>query len=147
MVGVRGTMARTLCMLSLALAMIAAPLVAGAQQTGKIPRVGLLAPERPGDAGGERLVEAFRQGLRQLGYVEGKNIVLEYRFAEGKPDRLPDLAAELVRLKVDVLLTINTPASQAAKNATKTIPIVFTWVADPAGLVASLARRAGTLRV
>jgi putative ABC transport system substrate-binding protein len=114
-----------------------------AQQPGKIARIGILRPERPGDAGVEVLIEAFRGGLRQLGYVEGKNIVLEHRFAEGKLDRFPDLVAEFARLKVDVIFALNTPAARAAKNGTKTIPIVFTWVADPMDLVASLARPGG----
>src|SRR5215831_3474802 len=116
-----------------------------AQQPGKISRIGILHPERPGDAGVEVLIEAFRRGLRQLGYIEGKNIVLEHRFAEGKLDRLPDLMAELVGLKVDVIFALNTPAARAAKNGTKTIPIVFTWVADPLDLVASLARPGGNV--
>jgi putative ABC transport system substrate-binding protein len=113
-----------------------------AQQPKKVPRIGVLSPGFPGPS---PLLDAFRQGLRELGYVEGQNIAIEYRFAEAKPEPLHGLAAELVRLKVDVILTINTPASQAAKNATKTIPIVFTWVADPAALVASLARPGGNV--
>jgi putative ABC transport system substrate-binding protein len=115
---------------------------AEAQQTGKVPRLGVLSP------GSRELLHSFdpfRRGLRDLGYTEGKNIVIEYRFAEGKTERLSDLAAELVRLKVDVVFTINTPASRAAKNVTKTIPIVFTWVADPLALVASLARPGGNI--
>jgi putative ABC transport system substrate-binding protein len=116
-----------------------------AQQPGKIARIGILHPERRGDAGVEVFIEAFRRGLRQLGYVEGKNIVLEHLFAEGKLDRLPDLTADLVRLKVDVIFALNTPAARAAKNGTKTIPIVFTWVADPLVLVASLARPGGNV--
>jgi ABC-type uncharacterized transport system substrate-binding protein len=116
-----------------------------AQQPGKTARIGILRPERPGDAGVEVLIDAFRRGLRQLGYVEGQNIVLEHRFAEGKLDRLPELMAEFVRLKVDVIFAINTPAARAAKNTTKTIPIVFTWVADPLDLVASLARPGGNI--
>src|SRR5262245_54782311 len=116
-----------------------------AQQRGKISRIGILHPERPGDAGVEVLIETFRRGLRQLVYIEGKNIVLEHRFAEGKLDRLPDLVAELVGLKVDVIFALNTPAARAAKNGTKTIPIVFTWVADPLDLVASLARPGGNV--
>jgi len=91
------------------------------------------------------LLDAFRQGLRELGYVEGQNIFVDYRFAKANPELLADLASELVRLKVDLILTINTAASQAAKNATKTIPIVFTYVADPIGLVASLARPGGNI--
>src|SRR5207247_8780081 len=92
-------------------------------------------------------VEAFRQGLRDLGYVEGKNIAIEYRYADARFDKLPALADEMVRLKVDVLLTNSTPAAQAAKNATRTIPIVFLGVADPVarGLVDSLARPGGNV--
>ena len=99
----------------------------------------------PGSPGPSPLLDAFRQGLRELGYVEGQNIAIEYRFAEAKSEPLPELAAELVRLRMDVILAINTPASQVAKNATKTIPIVFTYVADPAALVASLARPGGNI--
>ncbi len=116
--------------------------VAEAQQPKKVIRIGVLSPGFPGPS---PLLDAFRQGLRELGYVEGQNIAIEHRFAEAKPEPLSDLAAELVHLKVDVILTINTPASQAAKNATKTIPIVFTYVADPAELVASLARPGGNV--
>jgi putative ABC transport system substrate-binding protein len=120
-------------------------LPAQAQQPDKISRIGILNPGRRGDAGIEVLNEAFRQGLKDLGYVEGKNVALEYRFAEAEPDRLRDIAAEFVRLKVDVIFTINTPASRAAKNMTQTIPIVFTWVADPLDLVVSLARPGGNI--
>ena len=108
----------------------------------KSPRIGVLSPGSPGPS---PLLDAFRQGLRELAYVEGQNVVLEYRYAEAKSERLPDLAAELVRLKVDVIFTINATAARAAKNATKTIPIVFTWVADPLELVASLARPGGNV--
>ena len=101
---------------------------AQAQQAKKVPRIGVLSPGSPGPS---PLLDAFGQGLRELGYVEGQNIAIEYRFAEANPEPLPDLAAGLVRLKVDVILTINAAASQAAKNATQTIPIVFTYVADP----------------
>jgi putative tryptophan/tyrosine transport system substrate-binding protein len=113
------------------------PLAAGAQQPGKVARIGYLAP-----AGAGPRDEAFRQRLQELGYVEGKNIIIESRFAEGKFDRLRTLAEELVRLEVDVIVTSVTQASLAAKHATKTIPIVFTAVSDPVGtgLVASLAR-------
>ena len=116
--------------------------LAEAQQPKKVPRIGVLSPGSPGPS---PLLDAFRQGLRELGYVEGQNIAIEYRFAEAKSEPLPELAAELVRLRMDVILAINTPASQVAKNATKTIPIVFTYVADPAALVASLARPGGNI--
>jgi putative ABC transport system substrate-binding protein len=131
--------------LALAAVLLAVGSAANSQQPGKIARIGILRPDRPGDAGVEALIDAFRRGLVQLGYVEGKNIVLEQRFAEGKLDRLPDLTAELVRLKVDVILALNTPAARAAKNGAKTIPVVFTWVADPLDLVASLARPGGNI--
>ena len=102
-------------------------------------KIGYLSPS---SAIARERVEPFRQGLRELGYVEGKNIVIEYRFAEGKFDRLPDLAAELVELKVDLIVANVTQASLAAKGATRTIPIVMQGVSDPVGtgLVASLAR-------
>jgi len=116
--------------------------LAEAQQPKKVPRLGVLSPGSPGPS---PLLDAFRQGLRELRYVEGQNVTIEYRFAEAKPERLPDLAAELVRLKVDVIFTINAPAVRAAKNVTKTIPIVFTWVADPLELVSSLARPGGNV--
>src|SRR5262245_55406394 len=129
----------------IAAALLVVSLPVNAQQSGKIARIGILHPEQSGDAGVQVLVDAFREGLRQLGYVEGKNITLEQRFAEGKLDRLPDLVDELIRLKVDVIFALNTPAARAAKNGTKTIPIVFTWVADPLDLVASLARPGGNI--
>ena len=92
-------------------------------------------------------IETFRQGLRELGYVEGKNIVIEWRYAEGKLDRLPALAAELVRLKVDIIVTAGAPATRAAKEATATIPIVMMQDGDPvgSGFVASLARPGGNI--
>jgi putative tryptophan/tyrosine transport system substrate-binding protein len=117
------------------------PLALRAQQVGKVPRIGYLSP---GSAAPGPLAyhDEFQRGLRELGYIEGRNIVIEYRFAEGKFDRLDQLAAELVRLNVDVIVSVVTQASLAAKNATSTIPIVIVSVADPvgAGLVASLAR-------
>jgi putative tryptophan/tyrosine transport system substrate-binding protein len=121
-------------------ALLAAPLAAEAQ-TAKIARIGWLG-DRP--AAGPRL-EAFFQGLRDLDYVEGRNLVIEYRYAEGKPERYPALAAELVALKVDVIVSANTLGTLAAKQATKTIPIVFIGAADPvqSGLVTSLARPGG----
>jgi putative ABC transport system substrate-binding protein len=110
---------------------------AEAQQPKKVPRLGFLSPTSD-----DSRVEAFRQGLRELGYVEGQNIAIEYRWADGKFDRLPDLALELVRLKVDVVVAVVTQASLAAKMATGTIPVVMIGVSDPvgSGLVVSLAR-------
>jgi putative ABC transport system substrate-binding protein len=118
---------------------------AQAQQPAKIPKIGWLAAGSP--SGVAPLVGAFRQGLRQLGYVEGKNLVIEFRYAEGKFDRLPDLAAEIVHLKVDVIVVASTPAIQAVKQATVTIPIVMVGPGDPVGLglIASLARPGGNL--
>jgi ABC-type uncharacterized transport system substrate-binding protein len=116
-----------------------------AQQPAKISRIGWLASGSP--SGVAPLTDAFRQGLRQLGYVEGKNVVVEYRYAEGKFDRLPDLAAEIVHLKVDVVVVANDQAIRAAKQATATIPIVMVGPGDPVGLglIASLARPGGDL--
>jgi putative ABC transport system substrate-binding protein len=128
---------------SLALSLLAAPLAADAQQVAKRPRIGLLRPESPPDP----YTEAFQRGLREFGYLEGQNIVIEHRSAEGKADRLPALASELVRLKVDVIVAVSTPAALAAKQATTTIPIVIAYVGDPvgSGLVASLARPGGNI--
>jgi putative tryptophan/tyrosine transport system substrate-binding protein len=116
-----------------------------AQQTGKVPRIGILVSASPSIA--SRRIQAFQQGLRELGYVEGKNIIIEYRYAEGKLEPLADLADELVRLKLDVIVTDTSMAIQAAKNATKTIPVVFTTANDPVGdhQVESLARPGGNL--
>ena len=124
----------------------AAPRAAGAQQhPGKVARIGFLSPTLSTTA--PHVLEAFRQGLRDLGYVEGQNIIVEYRWAEGRAERLPVLAAELVSLKVDVIVASGTPAPLAAKNATKTIPIVMASAGDPVetGLVASLARPGGNV--
>jgi putative ABC transport system substrate-binding protein len=120
------------------------PLAVEAQPT-KAPRVGYLSDES--GSLGSASFEPIAQGLRELGYLEGRNIVFENRYADGKPEVLPGLAAELVRLKVDVIVAVGTPATRAAKNATETIPIVFTRIADPVtlGLVASLARPSGNL--
>lgn len=124
-----------------ALGMLTAPLPTDAQQAAKIHRIGVLA------GGGGLQVEAFRQGLRERGYVEGRNITIELRDAEGKLDRLPALAAELVRLKVDVIVVQSNPAVIALKQATQTIPIVMAVVGDPvgAGFVASLAKPGGNI--
>jgi ABC-type uncharacterized transport system substrate-binding protein len=121
-----------------------APLAAEGQQAAKVSRIGWLAANL---ASGPHLIEAFRQGLRDLGYVEGRNVVIEYRDAEGKLERLPALAAELVALKVDVILAGSTPAALAAKQATRTLPIVAAALADPvaSGLVTSLARPGGNV--
>jgi putative ABC transport system substrate-binding protein len=119
--------------------------LAEAQQPAKIPRIGLLGVISASAAEGR--IEAFRQGLRDLGYVEGKNIVIEYRNAEGKLERLPALASELVRLKVDVIVTRGPPPTRSAKEATSTIPIVMGSDIDPVGngFVASLARPGGNI--
>jgi putative ABC transport system substrate-binding protein len=119
--------------------------IAEAQQPGKIPRIGYLNANFP--SANPARIEAFRQGLRELAYVEGKNIVIEYRYAEGKADRLPSLAAELVRLKVDIIITGGPPSTRAAKEATVTIPIVMGFDNDPVGngFVASLARPGGNI--
>jgi putative ABC transport system substrate-binding protein len=119
--------------------------LAEAQQVKKVPRIGMLGIVSASAAAGR--IEAFRQGLRELGYVEGKNIVIEYRSAEGKLESLPALAAELVRLKVDVIITRGSPPTRSAKEATNTIPIVMGWDYDPVGngFVASLARPGGNI--
>jgi ABC-type uncharacterized transport system substrate-binding protein len=124
--------------------LLASPLVAQAQPAGKVPRVGFLFYGSPGPA---REIDAFRRGLRELGYIEGQNIGIEYRFASGQVERLPELAAELVRLKVDVIVAPATPAALAAKQATSRIPIVFAVVADAvgAGLIANFARPGGNI--
>ena len=122
------------------LGLLAGPLPTVAQQKGKVPRIGYLAPR-------SAVPKEFKQGLRELGYIEGKNIIFEPRFAEGKFDRFPRFAAELVRLKVDVIVTWSSPAARAAKKATTTIPIVMLARGDPVrrGLVASLARPGGNV--
>ena len=133
----------TVCLLTTVLLSIAPFL--GAQQPTKIPRIGYLTASSLSAKSAR--IEAFRQGLRELGYVEGKNIVIEFRYAEGKFDRLPELAAELVRLKVDVIVTAGPIVTRAAKEATLTIPIVMAQDADPvgSGFVASLARPGGNI--
>jgi len=132
--------------LALIALLLALSVPADAQQTGKVPRIGILAPGSsafPTSA----YHDSFRQGLRELGYIEGKNIFIEIRYAEGKQDRLSDIATELVKLKVDVIVTATRPGVLAAKNATSAIPIVFAAVGDPvrAGLVSSLARPGGNI--
>ena len=129
----------------IALGFVAMPLTIEAQQTAKVSRVGWLSP---GSAtSDENFLASFRDGLRELGWIAGQNIAIESRWAEGRFERLPDLAAELVRLKVDVIVSSVTQASLAAKRATGTIPIVMVGVGDPlgSGLVASLARPGGNV--
>ena len=128
------------------LATLAPPLSAAAPTPAKVPRIGFLAPQSPSPEV-SHLIEAFRQGLRDLGYVEGRNIVIEYRWAHLSFERLPALAAELVRLNVDIIVAVVTQASLAAKNATGTIPIVMVGVSDPvgSGLIASLGRPGGNI--
>jgi ABC-type uncharacterized transport system substrate-binding protein len=133
----------------LAVGFTLAPLgTAAAQPAVKVPRVGYLALGSPhSDPLRQRQLEAFRQGLRELGYVEGQNIAIESRWAELKHDRLPALAADLVRSKVDVIVVVSGAATQATQQATRTIPIVMSLVNDPvgSGLVASLARPGGNV--
>ena len=136
--GVRGI--RLIGILLVCVAILLVPLSADAQPRGKVPRIGVLETRlsEPG-----LIYQAlFLEPLRELGYVEGQNVAMHWRFATGRLERLPDLAAELVNVKVDVILAWGTPAAVAAKNATRTIPIVMVGVADPVavGLVASLAR-------
>ncbi len=138
-------MKRKLRTLMLATLFLATVSVAEAQQPKAVPRVGrLTGVSLSADSG---RTEAFQQGLRELGYVEGKNIVIEYRYADGKLDRLPALAAELVRLKIDAIVTAGPTATRAAKEATVTIPIVMTNEGDlvGTGIVASLARPGGNI--
>jgi putative ABC transport system substrate-binding protein len=131
-----------MCLVTLLL--LASAGLAEAQQTGKVPRIGYLSAG-PVTEPARRV--AFRQGLQELGYVDGKNIIIEYQYADGKPNRLPTLAAELVRLKVDVIVTSGTAATRPAKEATATIPIVMAQDNDPVrnGFVASLARPGGNI--
>ena len=138
-------MAHKLLLLVFALTILAAPVAAGAQQAKKVARIGVLRSGSPSSAASSE--DAFRQGLRELGYIEGQNLVMEYRFAEGKRDRLPELAAELVRLKVDMLVVAGVSATQAAKQATTTIPVVVGYAGDlvGTGLIASLAKPGGNI--
>jgi putative ABC transport system substrate-binding protein len=126
--------------LALLLLSLAEPLATNAQPSGKVYRIGML--ERTSPVSNAANLDSFRRGLRELGYVEGKNFVIEYRSAEGRDERFAALATELVRLKVDLIVTRGTPATLAAKNATGTIPVVIAGIGDPVaqGIVASLAR-------
>ncbi len=132
-------------MLLLVIVMVGAGVAAEAQQAKKVARIGVLRSGSPSSIASTE--DAFRQGLRELGYVEGQNIVMEYRFAEGKRDRLPGLAAELVRLNVDILVVAGVSATEAARQATTTIPIVVGYAGDlvGTGLVASLAKPGGNI--
>ena len=129
----------------LALGVLAAPLAAEAQQSQKVYRIGML--ERTSPAINAANLDGFKRGLRELGYVEQRDFVIEYRSADGRNERFPTLATELVRLNVDVIVTRGTPATLAAKNATATIPVIIVGIGDPVGqgIVASLARPGGNL--
>ena len=134
---------RTLLAGTGAVLLLGQPLAVDAQQAGRVHRVGFLSLQ----SGLTSTTEAFQQGLRELGYVEGRNLIIEYRWAARKEERLPELAAELVRLKVEVIVTAAAPTIEAARRATSAIPIVMAAVADPlgSGLVASLARPGGNI--
>jgi putative ABC transport system substrate-binding protein len=136
-------MNRRVFIATLAGGLLAAPLAAEAQPAGKIRRVGVLVTSSTPD-----LDDAFRKGLRELGWIEGQNIALEYRNSEGRPERLLDMAADLVRINVDVIVAPAAPEAEAAKRATRTIPIVFLVHGDPvggSGLVATLAHPGGNM--
>ncbi len=128
---------------TLGLSVVGMPQTAEAQQPAKIPRIGVIEDHSAANP----FLPVFRQALRELGYTEGQSILVEYRYANGVADRFPDLAAELIRLKVDVLVVGGTTAAQAAKTQTSTVPIVFALAGDPvgSGLVASLARPGGNV--
>ncbi len=129
---------------TLALGILLTQLLSAAQKAAKVPRIGYLSA---GPSGPSPNIEVFREGLLALGYAEGQNIAIEYRYAAGRDDRLADLAAELVRLKVDLIVTDSSPAARAAQKATKTIPIVMAASGDPigTGLIASLSRPGGNI--
>jgi putative ABC transport system substrate-binding protein len=126
----------------LSVGLTVAPLAAEGQQTGRVYRVGIL--ETTSQTLNAANVDAFKLGLKELGYAEGRNLTIEYRSAEGRGERFPDLASELVRLNVDLIVTRGTPAALAAKNATSTIPVVMAAIGEPVNttVVASLARPA-----
>ena len=128
-----------------AVVLLAVAVIAEAQEPKKVPRIGVILPASSSVSA--PFLAAFREGLHDLGYTEGKNIVIEERYADGKEDRLPALAAELVHLKVDIIMVAGGNATLAAKNATKTVPIVMGTASDPVGtgLVASLARPGGNI--
>jgi len=141
-------MSKKVFVVALATFLLAAVHVVQAQQAGKLPKMGVLWPGRPEDITRQAMTTALLQGLRELGYVEAKNIAFEYRYGEGKLDRFRELATELVSIKVDIIVAGGIAATRAAKNATKTIPIVMIGVGgDPveAGLVESLAHPGGNV--
>src|SRR5438093_12919654 len=127
---------------SVASSLLAVPVAVHAQQVGKVYRIGIL--ETIPAARNAANLDALRKGLRDLGYVEGRNLVIEYRSADGRAERFPDLASELVRLKVDLIVTRGTPAARAAKNVTGTIPVVMAAM-RPLAVVASLAQPKGNI--
>jgi putative ABC transport system substrate-binding protein len=130
---------------SVGFGLLARPFVAEAQPLPKTPRIGYLGPTSA--SGGARLLESFRQGLRELGYVEGQNIFVDYRWADGMPDRFPALAAELIQLRVNAIVTYNNAPVAALQHATRTVPIVAASMGDPvgAGFVVSLAQPGGNI--
>jgi len=139
---------RTALLVTVGAALLGAPFTANTQPSGRVPTVGYLSALSRSDPPVQRSLDAILQRLRELGYVDGQNLAIEYRWAEGKVERLAELAAELVRLEVDVVLASGgLPVAKAAQQATKTIPIIMTGPADPvaAGLVASLARPGGNI--
>jgi ABC-type uncharacterized transport system substrate-binding protein len=138
-------MRRNVITLALSALLLALCSSASAQQPTKVPRIGYLSVSSLSDMADR--IDAFRDGLRELGYVEGKNIVIEWRYGQEKPDRVSELAAELARLKVDVIVSGGNSATQAVKKATNTIPILMTQSSDPvaSGFVASLARPGGNV--
>jgi putative tryptophan/tyrosine transport system substrate-binding protein len=141
-------MIKTAIVFTLCAVLLAPSFTVEAQQSGKVPRIGYLSRRgAPTPATPDPNGNAFRRGLRDLGYVEGKNILIEFRYAEGKTDRLPDLVAELLQLKVDILVSGTSQAIRVAKQATQTVPIVMAITGDPVadGLIDSLARPGGNL--
>jgi putative tryptophan/tyrosine transport system substrate-binding protein len=137
-------MTRRTFLCGLTLRTLAAPLAAEAQRAGNVPRIAFLTTTSPENS---PTTEAFRRGLRDLGYVEGQNITVEWRWGRGTTERFPEFAADVVRLKVDVIVAANSPAGYAAQRATRTIPIVIPTMADPVsdGFVASIARPGGNI--
>ena len=130
----------------LTLGTLSTPLVVEAQQAGRVPRIGVIVPPEP-EAPTEPNIAAFRQGLRSLGYVEGQNVAINYRYAHGKTELYAEFAAELVRLQMDIMVVGSAATTLVAKSATQTIPIVMVGVGDPvrSGVVASLAKPGGNI--